>query len=592
MALIFYYSDPLGTEEPAVTTNLGTEVVRFGAVALTQSADVGEPSISGIDIDDPAGALNFVGLRAFTVKETSAPSNNQIVFRGAIQDRMVTRAGSMRTAAARLWNMDLVDYNWHLGKRILVDHDAKRPDETAGDRIRWLLNNAAHIALNDYGNVHYPSDQMEDSDYRGMRPIDVLTDCAIETGYNFWCEYNEAHQTPELFFLNPNGGSYSSDLRISNVYSDYDGTTTFLPYEDAVLTRSASRIAFGVYLAYANGSVYVRNDTTGAQFAKVDQSAPMSLVKRAARARRIATHFLNDNDAEDDRISCSIKVPVAQVNDIRAGQRLEVKFSHLPGYESFVYCRVLRRTIIQDEEGGGYVGSSNTGAFYRIALELTPTGDVAVGTCSTSLAGAIVSETTDGTPTGSASISILPTDNADSLIIGGVCATVGMSMNVTGSFTPLYEADYPISDHPGFASAYRAVTSASGSYSLSASYGSAEGTWSAVLAALRTSASAPVQEKSTSNTLNTTATLDSPTTLGNLLVMVACSRDDPSIDPTSIQPTTIGGWTKIAEATSHFGLSGDVIAIFVACPDRVIETSEDVGIPGAGHMTFTEWEIT
>ena len=161
---------------------------------------------------------------------------------------------------------------------------------------------------------------------------------------------------------------------------------TFLPYEDAYLTRSAERIAYGVYLAYANGSVYVRNDTTGAQFAKVDQSAPMSNVKHASRARRVATHFLNDNDEEDDRINCSIKVPVAQVNDIRAGHRLEVKFSHLPGYEDFVWCRVMRRTVIQDEEGGGYVGATNTTAFYRLALELSPTGGAGSVSCSTSVA--------------------------------------------------------------------------------------------------------------------------------------------------------------------------------------------------------------
>ena len=370
MGIVLRYSDPNGVEEPSTLVAVASNT-RFGTLSFSNNAMVGEAAVSNVTIEDPGGIYSFVGLRAFDVRESSAPSNNSVIGRFAVQDRKVSRSPehALIVGASRQWTLDLVDYNWHLGKRILTDSDAKRPDETAGDRIRWLLKSAAHFALYDYGYVTYPSDQMEACDYRGQRPLDLLADCAVESGYNFWCDYNEAHGRPELFFMDPGSGDYPSNYRISNVLSDIDSTTTFAPYEDAELTRSATKIAYGVYLAYEGGSVYVRKDVTGEQFAKLDQSAPMSNVKKKARARRIANHFLNDNDEEDDMISVSIKMPLALVNGIRHGQLVNVRFSHLPGYESFTPVRVLRRSVIQEDEGGT--------DHYRLQLELSPSGSAA-----------------------------------------------------------------------------------------------------------------------------------------------------------------------------------------------------------------------
>jgi len=368
MGIVLRYSDPNGVEEPSTLVAVASNT-RFGTLSFTNNAATGETGVSNVTIEDPGGIYSFAGLRAFDVRESSAPSNNSVIGRFAIQDRQVGRSPehALITGADREWTLDLVDYNWHLGKRILTDADANRPDETAGDRIRWLLKSAAHFALYDYGYVTYPSDQMEAADYRGQRPLDLLADCAVESGYNFWCDFNEAHGRPELFFMDPGSADYASTLQISNLLSDRDGVITFAPYEDAVLNRSASRIAYGVYLVYEGGRVYVRKDVTGEQFAKVDQSAPMSNVKKKARATRIANHFLNDNDEEDDLISVSIKVPAAQVNDIRHGQLVDVRFQHLPGYaDLFTPMRVLRRTVIQEDEGG-------TG-YYRLQLELSASG--------------------------------------------------------------------------------------------------------------------------------------------------------------------------------------------------------------------------
>jgi hypothetical protein len=376
MPLEFRYHDPQGTDEPSVWVSLSSNAVPFGTVQLSQAAELGEAATSGLEVEDPDGSWDFVGLRALTVYETSAPSNNQVILRGRIGDRSVSRGDSELTGAARKWSMDLVDYNYHLGKRIHVDADANRPAETAGDRLRWLLSAAAHISLHDHGHVTYPTQSVDATDYRGQRPLDLLADCAVEGGYNFWCEWNEAHNCSELFFMHPGESDYFAGISISNVLADIDDETTFAPDGDARLTRSAGRIAFGVYLPYSGGSVYVRNTTTRDQFTDIDQAAPMSNVKTAARATRVANKFLADHDTEEDKITCSIWLPAAMVNDIRPGQLVSVKFSHFPGYESAVYMRVTRRTVAQEATSGSYVGyDENADARYRVDLELSEATD-------------------------------------------------------------------------------------------------------------------------------------------------------------------------------------------------------------------------
>lgn len=339
--------------------------VRFGDMALSMSAGVGDPSTSQLPVEDPLGLYDFKGLRAFETRETSAPSNNQIILRGVVQDREVGRSAerALLTGVERLWTIDIQDYNWHLFKRVLVDDDSNRPAESIGDRLRWLINRAAHVNINDYGNVFYPSRQMDANDYRTQRPIDVLNDCCIEDNYSFWCDYNEAHGKPELFFIRPASDDYASAVAVSNLYADADGVTVFFPYRDAKLGRSASRIAFGALVTHADGYEYRRKDSTGEQFGKLDQVAPMSNVKTAARAGRLAQKFVNDNDEETDVINLQLNVPAAQVNDIRHGHRLNVKFQHLPGYEDYVGMRVLRRTVIQEAA----IGEDR----YVLDLELT-----------------------------------------------------------------------------------------------------------------------------------------------------------------------------------------------------------------------------
>jgi hypothetical protein len=362
MPLVFRYYQPGLDGGYPTSVDLGNAVVRFGNMALTYAAAIGDPAMSTLEIDDPDGTLSFNGLRYVTVTETSAPSNNRIVWSGVTQDRRVGRADSMRTGAARRYTLELADTNWILGRRIFVNAAANRPAETAGDRIRWIL--AAGIGLYDRGHVTYPTTAMDAVDYRGQRVKDLIADCALAAGFNFWVAVHEASGLVELFFQDPDDTSYTGSLAISNDPDDVDSSTTFAPYEDAELTRSPSRIAAGVYLPYSGGFVYVNSEATGSAYTYIDQAAPMANVKTAAKALPIAQRFLADNAEEDDKITCAIKVPVASVNAVRAGQVINAKFTHLPGYETARQVRVIRRTVVQEEEGGQH--------YYKLALDLSP----------------------------------------------------------------------------------------------------------------------------------------------------------------------------------------------------------------------------
>lgn len=367
MTLFIKYSNPGGTEQAVGLVAIGSNI-RFGDLGLSTSAELGQADMSTLQIDDPGGIWTFAGLRAIDVRETAAASNNQMIGRFIIQARTVGRNPDrgLLTQGDRMWTLDLEDYNWHIGKRIFVDSDANRPAETAGDRLRWLLNNAAHITMGDFGHVTYPTAQLDAHDYRGEDAGVLLADCAIEDQYTFWNEVNEAREAPELFFMDPDSSAYASTLTVSNVLTDYDGITTFFPTIDAELARSPDRVAGGVFLPYTNGYVYGRNTTTATNFALVDRVAPMATVHSETRARRLANKFLAVNNEEDDRITFGVDLPIAQVNDIRTGHRLFVRFLHLPGYESGRWTRVLHRSVLQQVENGG--------DSYRLLLEVVPSG--------------------------------------------------------------------------------------------------------------------------------------------------------------------------------------------------------------------------
>lgn len=365
MTMVFQYRNTTGSP---FSIDLGNTVVRFGKMPpLMRRAELGQVGTCGIEIDDDAGSLDLLGLQWFSVMENAlSDPNDVVIYNGSIGDRTITRGDgdrrSLRLGASRIWTLDLDDDNALLGRKIIRPGDGSRPAETGGDRLTWLLG-LSYAPMTDTGLVVYPTNDMDAVDYTGQTFRDVLADIAAPNSYNFWVRRVQTvpSNTPPLFFDDPASTAYSSSATISNVLADKSSSCFMVV--DSSLRRSAARVASGVYLPYSGGSKYVTNSTTRDNFTDVDHVAPMANVKSSTAATAVANAFLAQSTGEDDRITCVIRVPVLNVLDIRAGHRVQAKFSHFPGYTSLTWCRVLSLSIAQDEENQDQ---------YKLGLELSP----------------------------------------------------------------------------------------------------------------------------------------------------------------------------------------------------------------------------
>lgn len=341
---LFYY---IGT-----SSDLGAQAVRLGdGFSFTEAAESGELSMSQIRIDDPAGSLNIPGHYPFRAIETGCSFDS--LFRGYFADRTVKRADSYRTGAARVWDATVYDLNAALQFEVIRGNSAKRPAETDTERLAWLLASGYTGPISTDGSAVFGAGvNLDKQDYRGLTMADVLSDCAQVSGCNYFVAW-DASLGAVLHYYLPTRAFFSSTLRISNVLTDVDGSTTFAPSMDSELSLDPSRVFSGVYLNYGDrmsAAAYETNPTVLAAIGHKRETQVLDAsVNSASRASAKATKYLEEAETEQKTITCTLhKIPVASVNLIRAGQRIQVKFSHMPGFTSFTWLRISRRTVRQD----------------------------------------------------------------------------------------------------------------------------------------------------------------------------------------------------------------------------------------------------
>ena len=355
--------------------DMGTSVVRLGKIPgfITQ-AELGSVGIAGIPFDDPAGTLTVNGWQTFTVDESAGPTGQQRVFTGYIADRKYQRgtgsaSTSLITSGARLIDTSIVELNTMLSFRLFPPSDtaAKRPAETDVQRVQWLLT-TTYLAptVHDYGFVNTSGGiSMDSADYRGQSAYSLLNDCAQASGKNFFVYFDESHNAVGLFYDFDTSTNYTCTLNLSDTLADYDGVTTFIYDRDAYLERDPSRVYSGVQVPYSGPAspVYVSNATTASRFVARDTTAPNVNTKSSAVATASGNRYLTTISTESDRIFCTVQVPAAKAPLIRSGMRIQFKSTFMPGMSSYVYCRIMRAEVKQDEE---------TDQLYNIALELIP----------------------------------------------------------------------------------------------------------------------------------------------------------------------------------------------------------------------------
>ena len=359
--LFYIYSNAPGT-----TIDI-TSRCRVGRFSVKDQAEEGAVALSSLIIDDPAGDLQITGHRRIYIYESEAPILDQVVFNGFVVNERVSR-GPYRTGVGRIWTVDLADPNVFLNRRIMNGADANRPAENDLQRIQALLTMTELNTVDDdtYVNVAAATTAMDAVDYRGQNVGAYIDDCRQASGKNAYILYNETVGQYGLWYDFTSGAVYDSGKRLSNVLADIDQSTVFEYSQDRTyLNRDPTRVASGIYLDYADGSVYVQDATITAAFAAIDWAAPSVNVKSLAKATARANRYLADAATEDEIIhTVMTSVPRAKVNNVKKGQIVKFKAAHLPGYETYRNMRPLYRAVTEVSE--------DPQASYEIEMDLSP----------------------------------------------------------------------------------------------------------------------------------------------------------------------------------------------------------------------------
>lgn len=343
-------------------------VDQAASVRLTQgfttasAAELGAVSVATIQVDDPTSSIDILGWRSAYIFETDA--NPTRLWTGFIAARSVTR-GPFRTGSGRVWNCEAVDLNWNLTRRSIRSADGKRPAETDLVRVAWLMAHASMSGLvftSSLTNTSTGGLNLDEADYRHQFPMDVLADIAPQCAKTAFVLWDNTNSRPTLFYDSITAAVNTSTAKISNVFSDL-AAGVYQPFEDASLDRTPEDTYSGIDYEFAGGaSIYVTNATTASTYAARDFVYSTSRVGKIATATALANAFLTAHSIEADTVHCTIEMPRANVNDILEGQRMQIRFSHLPGLSAYAYARVVRRLVAQRE------GDDST---YVVQLELT-----------------------------------------------------------------------------------------------------------------------------------------------------------------------------------------------------------------------------
>lgn len=327
----------------SLEVNDGDALTTATAFDVTESAEMGQVGQGTITIDDAPGTLDLISHKLIRIGEDDC--TDEVLFRGFAGAEQIVR-GTRRQGMGRTPALNTLDMNAKAGFKVIRGRAwRKRPVESVGDRLTDLLA-SDFVAFHDNGFVDYPTALVDGGDLRGMRPGDVLTDLATRVGFNWFIYWDEDATQASLWFKDSNTSTaYSSTLRISNVISDIDGTTTFEASGDTSFTRDPTNLVSGVWMPFKKGNVYRTRPETEDTYEPRDGTAPSSRTKRRKRARLIADRYLRHHKDPEDRIETTVLLPSSRVNLIKAGQRLEAKFSHLTteGYGNFTWMRVLHR---------------------------------------------------------------------------------------------------------------------------------------------------------------------------------------------------------------------------------------------------------
>lgn len=367
MVLIHTYN---GVDLALNTVRLTDETTGYAALAK-----VGQPEKINVTVDDPAGALTFTGHKVWKMREAACAVGNQVVWYGFVGKKTWTRGPSHRTGVAREWRIQLVELNAFLGRRLLRKEatNTTRPEETVSARLSWLLTTVGFSGLIvDHGLVEASATVCNEHEYHGQFGTDVLRDIANQSGFNYFLRYRESSNDIEIAFrdeLTSALDDVSATFAISNDLADVsESGPVWYANQDAEGDQVPERVGSRFQVPYdGGGDVIVEDAGTASAFAAIDLVAPSRFIKNATTATTYGNHLLEQHDTEEEYVRVWVeKLPAANLNDVKHGQLTKAKFTHGPGWESFRYCRVVRKIFARPR--------NYAEELWRLGLELQPTG--------------------------------------------------------------------------------------------------------------------------------------------------------------------------------------------------------------------------
>ena len=350
MALRHYVD---GVERTARIRNPSPNAPGGGMVGLTSSAQGGAFGSGGLIVDDWDGTLDLKGWRPYYAEEdTATPSR---VFTGFIGGRRIEQADLFEApGVARVWDCDLMDLNVVLGLRCF--RNEKRPIETDLVRIAYLLANwpDPDYPVFDNGGVDsVPPNNYDESDWDGKFPEEVLSEMTLDARmfYLYWDETALAGQEISLFWNRPTSARGDATVTLSNDPADINGTTCFAAEDGQQVLRDPAFTYSGVYIRTKAGKLYREEETTATTYIRRDMVYDTDRIGNATTMSRRADQLLDRSSTERDTLTCSVLMDDEDVNLIREGFRIQVKFTHLSGYASFTWVTIQRRTFRRPDNG-------------------------------------------------------------------------------------------------------------------------------------------------------------------------------------------------------------------------------------------------
>lgn len=373
MTARIYYRD---AESGGTWIELTTTVASEGWELREQSEEGSVPT-STLPIPDGAMALDIDGLRSIYVQETSSALDDDILYYGYTWDQDISRGESETfEPVGRSWGLNVVDRNNFWQRVVMRGSDCNRPAETDVDRMTWLLGTSEAATFDDITSFFSTANTvaMDAVDYRGQMVGQVVSDCAEAAGKNWWVKViNDGlgNLLLTVWYGKDTLDLYDSAYLLTNDPTDMveadleDGSSLVWPVsEDTKVNRDPSRLVCGIYAQYDGGATYRHNTTTHNAFGHFDKVVPMPNVKSKAKAQARADRMLGDLGTQYETCETKVRLSAANATQIRAGMRVQVKLTHIPGWDDWLWCRVLACTV----------SPVAAGSMYDLALTLTPVG--------------------------------------------------------------------------------------------------------------------------------------------------------------------------------------------------------------------------